>query len=622
MADPPSPNQGSPLTCAQCQAALPSDATFCLRCGARVVKPVATTPRVGRSGTLMGVAMGPLVQPPPAAPAAPQASPTPAPQPSANATSPDGSAGAPLRRVANAHATMMGVSAPGGLGANAAPPVAAPVAQPVAAPVAAPIAQARGGTIHGVAPQVASPTPAPRTGQTVQGVAQPQNLITSTGRHRREVIMTGGADAPTQSAPERVAHARQEPLATDSFDGEIPGLPKRRSGSTFGWILGGLLMIGAVVGGGWLYLHRTQGPAALAATLRTQPGGAQVVSISLPDAPGAKVRHNGIEHALDAQGRVEFPITLPADRVGYVDVPVELMRGASVEPRLMRFLVAWRAETDLAKLGDDPPKIHIVFHVMRGSSLWIAGQSIRVSGEVGIAELAGPAPSPAADGDARRERYPVRVVTPDGASIEEQYELRVPRTQLRVEDPPRVLMTHEASVVVRGIAPTASRVRIGGQAATLANGRFSAVVPVTNGSNSLDVVAYAPDGAPALVNLTVYRDVTADTYLTTGGGDRTVTALVTRPPPDGARLRVTGTVVGQVIEAPTGRTFQLVVENRACPGGRCTAWVDLPPAAQVNAGATVEVVGEIRGVRAYATQSGERRSDPVIQAVLITPRRS
>ena len=114
------------------------------------------------------------------------------------------------------------------------------------------------------------------------------------------------------------------------------------------------------------------------------------------------------EHAVDAQGRVEFPITLPPDRVGFIDVPVEVVRASSVEARSMRFLVAWRAQTDLSKLGDDPPKIHIVFHVMRGSSLWIAGQQIRVSGETGIAELAGPPPSPAGEGDARRERYPVR----------------------------------------------------------------------------------------------------------------------------------------------------------------------------------------------------------------------
>lgn len=622
MADPSSPNQGDTLTCAQCQAALPSDATFCLRCGARVVRaPVAAPPKPGRSGTLLGVAVGSM------SPATPPQSATTEPPP-ARATAPDGTAINAPRRVANAHATMMGVSAPSGAGAGAAPQTPpAPTAPPSPAP---PVAQARGGTIHGVAPNTAAVVnaqpagPSPRTGQTVQGVASapPQNLLTSTGRHRKDVFMAGGAEAPSSSRPPPEPWSSQQSgSATDSFDGEIPGLPNRRRGSKLPWIAGALLVAGALGVGGWLYTHRTQAPPPLAATLRTQPGGEQIVSITLTDAAGAKVRHNGVEHPVDAQGRVEFPVTLPADRVGYVDVPVEVVRASRVEARSMRFLVAWRAETDLRKLGDDPPKMHIVFHVMRGSSLAIAGQSIRVTGEVGIAELAGPAPSPAGEGEARRERYPVRVVTPDGTAIEEQYELRVPRTQLRIEDPARVTMTHEASVVVRGVAPTATRVRIGGQAASLTGGQFSAVVPVNAGSNSLDVVAYAPGGAPALVNLTVYRDVTPEVYLTTGGGDRTAAALATRPPPEGARLRVTGTVVGQVIDAPTGRTFQLVVENRACPANRCTAWVDLPPGAQVASGAVVEVVGEIHGLRAYATQSGERRSDPVVQAVIVTPRR-
>lgn len=554
------------------------------------------------------------------------AKPTPSdvlPPPPATITSPDGTGPGGPRRVANARATMMGVAAPTGASSNAPAQSAPPPSTPAAPVVSSSPPPPRGGTIHGVAPTVATPqvqSPAPRSGQTVQGVA-PQQSLTSTGRHRKDVIMAGGAPPQERPAASGAAPSPHAQSPQDTFDQEFPVAPKKR-GSALGWVLGGLLFMAAIGAGGWLYLHRTQGPTPLTATLRTQPGGEQMVSISLPDAAGAKVRYNGAEHAVDAQGHAEFPVTLPADRVGYIDVPVEVVRGASVEPRSMRFLVAWRAQTDLAKLGDDPPKIHIVFHVMRGSSLWIAGQQIRVSGETGIAELAGPAPSPAGEGDARRERYPVRVVTPDGTSIEEQYELRVPRTQLRVDDPPRVLMTREASIAVHGSAPTASRVRIGGQAATLSAGQFSAVVPVTAGSNSLDVVAYAPDGAPALVNLTVYRDVTPEAYLSSGGGDRSVAAIATRPPPEGARLRVTGTVVGNVIDAPTGRTCQIVVENRACPGGRCTAWVDLPPSVQVTPNAVVEVVGEIRGSRAYATQSGERRSDPVVLAVIITPRRS
>lgn len=620
MADP------SSLTCTQCQAQLPPDATFCLRCGARVVRawptpaaapvaaPVPAPASRNRSGTLLGVAMntpaapGPQVAPAPQA-SAPQAFAAPAPA-SPSEPAPDAAVVAP-RRVANAHATMVGVVAPG--------PGATPAAP----------ASPRSGTMQGVAPTIGAVAPAqaaPRTGQTMQGVAvtpppgmpqaaAPQPAISSTGRHRREVMLG--------SEPQGAAHAwPQTPSPVDTFDGDVPGLPKRRGGSVFGWVFLGLMAVVGAGAGAWWYTHRSQPEAPITAALRTQPGGAQIVSLTVPDAAGARVRYNGAEHALDAQGHAEFAVTLPAGRVGYVDVPIELVRASgAVERRGLRFLVAWRAETDLRRLADDPPKVHINFHVMRGSSLWIAGQPIRVSGETGIAELAGPPPTPAGDGDARRERYPVRVVTPDGTSIEEQYELRIPRTQLRVQTPSPVAMSREASVAVRGTAPTATRVRIGGTAATVAGGAFSAVVPLAVGSNSLDVVAYAPDGAPALVNVTVYRDVPPETYLLSGGGDRGVAALTAQPLVNGARLRVTGTVLGQVLESPSGRTCQLVVESRACPSGRCTTWIDLPEGAQVVSGAQVEVVGEVRGARAYALASGERRSDPVVIAVIVTPRR-
>ncbi len=183
--------------------------------------------------------------------------------------------------------------------------------------------------------------------------------------------------------------------------------------------------------------------------------------------------HNGAEHALDAQGHAEFAVTLPAGRVGYVDVPIEVVRASgAVERRGLRFLVAWRAETDLRKLADDPPKVHI--NLSRDARLVTLDRGAvdpRDGRDRASPSSRGRRPSPAGDGDARRERYPVRVVTPDGSAIEEQYELRVPRTQLRVESPARVTMTREGSIVVQGAAPTATRVRIGGQAATLSGGR-------------------------------------------------------------------------------------------------------------------------------------------------------
>jgi hypothetical protein len=174
--------------------------------------------------------------------------------------------------------------------------------------------------------------------------------------------------------------------------------------------------------------------------------------------------------------------------------------------------------------------------------------------------------------------------------------------------------------VVNGTAPRATRVTVRGQPATVTGDTWSAVVPLTAGSNALEVEAFGA-GAPASARLVAYRDVTPEQYLALNGGDRGVAALVARPVVDGARVRVAGTLVGSAIETPDGRSIQLVVENRACPGGRCTAWVDVARATEVAGNTPVEVVGELRGARSYSTTSGERRTDPVIVAVALTPRR-
>jgi hypothetical protein len=234
----------------------------------------------------------------------------------------------------------------------------------------------------------------------------------------------------------------------------------------------------------------------------------------------------------------------------------------------------------------------------------VVGQPIRMSGEVGIAEF--PAPPPTTETAPSQSRYAVRVVMPDGTAVDEHYDLRIPRTSLRVLEPPPVLLSTAANIVVRGTCSRNARVRIGGIAATVTDTTFSAVVPLNPGSNALGVVAYAPDGAPSLANLAAYRGIQA---------------LIDRPPPERAHLRLTGTVVGAPRTSPEGTSVQFVVDHRQCPGGHCTAWVQLPPNARSTPGGVAEVVGEIHGVQTYSTQSGERRSDPVIQCVLFTPRR-
>lgn len=632
MAAPP---PGANIPCPQCATPLPLDASFCLRCGAKLARPAGApakpVPASRQAQTLLGVAMTPQgpVTPPATGPRTPTAgSPAASPPatsatvvspPAATATVPDGGDGPttpPPKRVPNAHATMMGVASPGSAGAvgpSATPAVTSP-----------PVANVpRGATMQGVAPTTPAPTGATtgRSGGTMLGVAAP---VSNTARHRKEVVLSGepqgqpaGASAPpTTPAP---THAPTQPAAR-TWDEEFP-VAQKPAGR--GWAMGLALLVAVVLGVGaavW-YRSRPVAPPSLPATLRTLDDGGHVVALTVPGAAaGTRVRHQGVERPLDAEGRAELPVTLPADRVGELELPVDVVPPSGApERRTVRLVVAWSATTDLSKLGEERPRVHVVFHVVRGASLWVEGTAIRVSGDTGIAEIP-IAPTPAREGDGTfRSAIHVRVALPGGGSSEGRYEILAPRIALRVTQPP-VSLTRDATLVVNGTAPRATRVVVNAQPATVTGETFSAVVPVNPGSNALEVVAFGA-GAPATARVVTYRDITPEQYLRTNGGDRGVAALVARPTVDGARVRVAGTLVGQAIDTPEGRSIQLVVEDRTCPGGRCTAWVDVARAAPVAANAAVEVVGELRGTRSYSTASGERRTDPVIVAVSLTPRR-
>ena len=76
------------------------------------------------------------------------------------------------------------------------------------------------------------------------------------------------------------------------------------------------------------------------------------------------------------------------DDVGTCDLPVEVVPPSGApERRSVRLVVAWSATTDLSKLGEERSRVHVVFHVVRGASLWVEGTAIRVSGDTGIAEI-------------------------------------------------------------------------------------------------------------------------------------------------------------------------------------------------------------------------------------------
>ncbi len=592
----------------------------------------------------------------------------------------------PPKRVANAFPTMLGVSAEelnqlaelraAGAAAQAqaqpqapAPAPAAPEAPVAAPPVAAPPVAAppklppASGTLQGNAPPTPAPPPAgpvmvPAVHRTMQGVMvdtgapppssaaattpsmPPQNsAAASAARARREAPpMMGGHSpgVPPDTVPPGDVYlpknglggnSRDDGLATQEY--EIPGMPGRGRGASKLALLfaGALVLVGLVAAAGWWATHRTPTVSVLPAQVRSAPTGNDlVVSLTVPGAQaGTKLKYNGQEFAVDPQGHVEFPVSLAPTQVGVIDLPAELVTSSGAEARTVRFTIAWRVEPDLRHLGEDPPGVHLVFHVPPGASLSVVNQAIQVSGGTGIAALPAPPPSArrASDTDAtRRDRYPIRVTLADGTRVEGEYELRLPRTTLRVDAPPPLSVINAEEAIVQGTVGPSARVRIGTVNAAVTGTTFTANVPLHDGRNDVNVDVFAPGGAPARAPLVIYRNVTPDAYLAMSGGNRGPAALAATPPAVGAKLRVNAQVIGTINTAgPEGPTFQVVVSDRSCPNNRCPAWVNVGPNVAVSDRDNVEIVGEITGSRAYATQSGERRSDPVIQALFVTPRR-
>jgi Glucodextranase, domain B/PASTA domain len=85
-----------------------------------------------------------------------------------------------------------------------------------------------------------------------------------------------------------------------------------------------------------------------------------------------------------------------------------------------------------------------------------------------------------------------------------------PPVRLSVDAPADMALSHDDSVEVRGVvSPATARVTVDGENARVSGGRFSAQVDLQPGTNLIDVVAGAPDGArPAMVAVRVRQQVT------------------------------------------------------------------------------------------------------------------
>lgn len=652
------PPDGAPnaVTCPTCATVLPGDSVFCLQCGSRLpaaapnTAPFAPGPAAPRPGwtdltpvfgtATVGAAPSPVLvpSPPPAPPVAPPpAPPVPVPNVEPVAVAPEVPATGATPRLASAQRTMIGLqrdelAARAALAQAALPPAPAPPPAPAAPPPAEvtrnpdPVAlRARAGTMIGVAaplgPSQAPPGVAPAASYPVapQGPGAAAHQPFPPAHPRREPAPMLGGSAALPGGSERPAPTPRDP-AFESADLQVPGLGSPRRGRAGRAVAIGLAVF-AVVGGGGYAVSRLVRPAApslptLAAEVRSDAEGDLELVVTVPGAaPGTRVRQGPQEATVQSDGRATLPLTLDADAVGAVSLPVEVMApGGAARAHVARVLLAYRVTPELQLLAEEPPRVHLRFRVPEGAQLFVAGQPVSVAQTVGIAEIPGPAMGPP---DApHRSTLPVRVVTAEGQSVEGTYTLRVPRVALRVVEPGRLALVRGATAVVAGTAPGATRVRVGSVEVNVSDGRFRAEVPVNPGAQDVSVTARGPGVAPTQVSVRLLRDVTEAQYL--GPVDPGVAALLNPSAPRGQRLSLRGQVLDSRAAAPDQPpTFQLLVTDRRCPQGRCVVWVDVPHGAVVATRETVRVVGETAGTRAYTNAAGERRSDPVVQALTV-----
>ena len=517
--------------------------------------------------------------------------------------------------VPNKQRTMIGVAREG----LAMPPVPKSERPPTSVPAppaepAAAVAAPRSHTMMGVAPPVAqslAPVATPSVAPPPEPTTPPQD---PSARRRRESPPFIGGQRLGSAPPPPLAAPFPSPRTEDDLR-----LPKRTPVGL--WLGGGLVGL-ALVGGAvilGLRLLGASGPPPLQAEVRLADGTLRVHA-TLPGADARwRVRHLGSEFPVDASGAVEFPLAgLDPNEVGEVVLPIEVRDAAGTRSaRALRIVIGYRVVADLDHLGDDPPRVHLRFRVPLGATLSIAGQPITLSGQLGVAEIPAPAAlameSPTA---ARSDRFPIEVRTAAGVVIRGEYELRLPRLPLRVESPGPLSLVNASMVTVEGSLPRAARVLVGTQPATLMGDHFRAEVPIAPGANLLTVHGFAPGGAPVMTTLAVYREVTPQDYLASGGGDRGLAPLVS-PPATTVRLRVRGRVINSTQAAGEMPTFQLLVSDRTCPNQQCLAWVDMAPGSLVRVNETVDVIGETHGTRSYVNQTGQRRTDTVIRALFI-----
>ena len=346
--------------------------------------------------------------------------------------------------------------------------------------------------------------------------------------------------------------------------------------------------------------------------------------VAIPGLPaGTVVRCENQSHPLGAQGQAEFSLTTLQDRVGVVDVPIEVdPPNGEPQHRSARVVLGYRVDPDLSGLATDPPELRLMFRVVPGSRLSIDGQPVATDASgAGVATMQNFAPLSLDGPDTHQQSLHVQVTTPDGVTTSRVYELRVPRTALSVDRPVASELTSADRLVVRGRAPGSRTVSVNHVALPVVANAFETIVPLASlGPHALDIEAFSPNGAPALRHLEIERVAATDRASATrfvSTAPATMVDLAAGPAAIGRHIRLQGRMLGVPRPYQQGQTFQLVVNDRACGTTPCLVWIDLEPGQSPNPSGSIEVIGTVSGRRASETAGGAHRSDPVIDAAFL-----
>lgn len=471
-------------------------------------------------------------------------------------------------------------------------------------------------------PKPSPPAPVANAYKTMLGMPMDvPNTIGPAHRRSEPPPMLGG---PAPGAPPEPAF--QAPITTPSLASPSRATSTHRRTSPV--LVVGLATILTLVAaiGVWVILaaRKNTSESPLQAQVQSQPDGTLTMLVTIPGMPaGTSVRYGNQTQTLDAQGQARFRLNELSNRVGTIELPLEIIPlNGKPQRRIAQIVLAYRVEPDLSNLAADRPGLRLIFHVVPGSRLVVNGQPVTTDPSLGVgaATIDNVAPLPVDGPDSLSSPFDVRVTAPDGTTATGVYHLRVPRTPLLVERPSQGHITTTADrVVLHGRAPGARRITLNGSPVPLEGHTFTTVVPVpTVGQHIWTLVAYSTSGAPALARITVERIAPNDRRAIArflGASPAGAQQISTGTIPPGTHVRVRGRVLGAPREYEGGQTFQLVVTESPCQQSRCLVWIDTEPGVTVTDGTVVQVIGTVTGRRQAVTASGERRSDVVIHAV-------